>query len=98
MQDYACPQEAANKAIPHSFATAKHFHAKNAEGEASNKYANLQSEYTGNLAKIKTLKRRMDAWDMISPFVNPDLVDPYAISVDDCWGDRKLTGVNLLKN
>jgi hypothetical protein len=77
---------------------AKHFHAKNAEGEASNKYANLQSKYAGNLAKIKTLKQRMDAWDIISPFVIPNFVDPYALSVDDCWGDRKLTGVNLLKN
>jgi hypothetical protein len=35
---------------------------------------------------------------MISPFVIPDFVDPYALSVDDPWGDRKLTGVNLLKN
>ncbi len=25
-------------------------------------------------------------------------VDPYALSVDDRWGNRKLTGVNLLKN
>ncbi len=40
----------------------------------------------------------MDAWDMISPFVIHDFVDPYALSVDDCWGNRKLTGVNLLKN
>ncbi len=35
---------------------------------------------------------------MISPFVIPDFIDPYALSVEDCWGDRKLTGVNLLKN
>jgi hypothetical protein len=76
---------------------AKHFHAKNAEGEASNKYANLQSEYAGNLAKIKeTLKQRMDAWDMISPFIIPDLVDPYALSIEDCCGNRKKIGVNLL--
>jgi hypothetical protein len=40
----------------------------------------------------------MDAWDMISPFVIPKLVDPYALSVENYWGDRKLTGVNLLKN
>jgi len=97
-RDYARHQEAATKALPYPFALAKHFHAKNAKGEASNKYANLQSEYAGNLAKIKTLKRRMDAWDMISPFVIPDFVDPYALSVENCWGDRKLTGVNLLKN
>ncbi len=40
----------------------------------------------------------MDPWDMISPFVILDFVDPYALSVDDCWGNSKLTGVNLLKN
>jgi len=56
-------------------------------------------EITRNLAKIKTLKRRMDDWDMISPFVIPEFVDPFALSsVEDCWGDRKLTGVNLLKS
>jgi hypothetical protein len=77
---------------------AKHFHTKNAEGEASNKYANLQSKYAGTLAKIKTIKRRMDAWDMIVPFVIPDFIDPYALSVENRWGNRKLTGVNLLKN
>jgi hypothetical protein len=59
--DYACHQEAAIKAILYPFALAKHFHAKNAEREASNKYANLQSKYAGNFAKIKTLKQRMDA-------------------------------------
>ena len=97
-RDYARHQEAASKALPFPFALAKHFHAKNAEGEASNKYANLQSKYAGNLAKMKTLKRRMDAWVMISPFVIPEFVDPFALSVEDRWGDRKLTGVNLLKN
>ena len=97
-RDFAHHQEAATKALPYLFALAKHRHAKNAEGEASNKYANLQSKYARNLAKIKTLKQHMDAWDMISPFVIPNLVDPYALSVENCWGDRKLAGVNLLKN
>ncbi len=81
------------KSLPLCFS--KTNYAKKADGEASNKYANLQSEYAGNLAKIKTLKRRMDTWDMISPYVIPDFIDPYALSVEDCWGDRKLTGVNL---
>jgi len=36
-RDYAHHQEAANKALPYPFASAKHFHAKNAEGEASTK-------------------------------------------------------------
>ena len=36
---------------------------------------------------------------MISPFVIREFVDPFALSlVEDRWGDRKLTGVNLLKN
>jgi hypothetical protein len=96
--DYAHHQEAATKTLPYPFASAKHFYAKNAEGEALNKYANLQSKYAGNLAK-KTLKQHMNAWDMISPLIIPNLVDPYALSIEDCWGeDRKKTGVNLLKN
>jgi hypothetical protein len=46
-RDYAHHQEAANKALPYPFASAKHFHATNAEGEALNKkYANLQSKHT----------------------------------------------------
>ena len=46
-RDYACHQEAATKALPYPFASAKHFHAKNAEGEALNKkYANLRSKHT----------------------------------------------------
>ena len=96
--NFACHQEAATKALPYPFALAKHFHAKNTEWEASNKYTNLQSKYAGNLAKIKTLKRHMDAWDMISPFITCDLLDPYVLSVENRWGDTKLIGVNLLKN
>jgi hypothetical protein len=40
----------------------------------------------------------MDAWDMSDPFVIPMLIDPDAISVEDCWAGRKSTGVHLLKN
>jgi hypothetical protein len=36
-RDYACHQEADTKPLPYPFASAKHFRAKNAEGEASNK-------------------------------------------------------------
>jgi hypothetical protein len=85
-------------ALPYIFASAKHFHAKNADGESSNKYANHQSEYAGNLAKIKSFKWHMDEWDMSDPFVIPMLVDHFVLSVDDCWGERKTTGIHLLKN
>ncbi len=54
-QREVCHQEDAAKALPHIYASAKHSHAMNAKGESSNKYANLQSKYVGNLAKIKTL-------------------------------------------
>ncbi len=97
-RDYKCHQEAATKALPHIFASAKHFHAKNAEGESSNMYANLQSEHAGNLTKIKSFKQHMDAWDMSDSFVIPTLINPDALSVEDCWEERKLTGVHLLKN
>jgi hypothetical protein len=82
----------------HVFASAKHFHAKNAEGETSNKYAYLQSKYASNLAKIKNFKRHMDAWDMSDPFFIPTFIDPDAISVEDCWAERKSTGGHILKN
>jgi hypothetical protein len=58
--DYTHHQEAATKTLPHVFASAKHFHAKNAEGESSNKYTNLQSKYAGNLAKIKNFNYHVD--------------------------------------
>ncbi len=32
--DYSCHQKAGTKALPHVFASAKHFHAKNSEGKA----------------------------------------------------------------
>ncbi len=86
--NYSHHQEAATCALPHIFALAKQFHAKNSEGKVSNKYANLQSEYAGNLAKIKNLKRHMDPWDMSDPFVIPQLIDPYALSVDNRWAKR----------
>ncbi len=51
--NYSRHQEATACALPNILALAKHFHAKNSESKASNKYTNLQSEYAGNLAKIK---------------------------------------------
>jgi hypothetical protein len=44
----------------------------------------LWQQYAGNLAKIKSCKRHMDAWDMSDPFVIPTLIDPDALSVEDC--------------
>ena len=54
--DYSRHQEAATCALLHIFALAKHFNAKNSEGKASNKYANHQSEYAGNLCEDQELQ------------------------------------------
>ncbi len=70
----------------------------NSEVENSNKYTNLQSKHAGNLAKIKKFKWHMDAWDMFDLFVIPQLINPYALPVDNHWAERKSTGVHLLKN
>jgi hypothetical protein len=34
---------------------------------------------------------------MSDPFVIPKLINPYALSVDDCWAERKTTGIHLIK-
>jgi hypothetical protein len=47
---------------------------------------------------IKNFKQHMDTWDMSDPFVIPQLIDPYALSVDNCWAERKTTSIHLLKN
>jgi hypothetical protein len=40
----------------------------------------------------------MDGWDMSDLYVIPQLIDPYALSVDKRWAERKTTGKHLLKN
>ena len=35
---------------------------------------------------------------MSDPFVIQQLIDPYALSVDNPWAERKTTGMHLLKN
>jgi hypothetical protein len=40
----------------------------------------------------------MDSWDISDPFVIPTLMNPDTLSMEDCWEERKLMGVHLLKN
>ncbi len=35
---------------------------------------------------------------MFDPFLIPTWIDPDAISVLDCWGDRKHDGIDLTKH
>jgi hypothetical protein len=40
----------------------------------------------------------MEAFDMFDPFLIPTWIDPDAISVLDCWGNRKHDGIDLTKH
>jgi len=98
LRDYSCHHSAATAAIPKLFGAAKHFCAKNADGELSYKYKAIQSEYVGNLDKLKLFRKRMEAFDMFDPFLIPTWTDPDAISVLDRWGDRKVDVIDLTKH
>jgi hypothetical protein len=97
-RDYSRHHSAATAAIPELFGAAKHFRTKNADGELSYKYKDIQSEYVGNLDKLKLFRKRMEAFDMFDPFLIPTWTDPNAISVLDRWGDRKVDVIDLTKH
>ncbi len=40
----------------------------------------------------------MEVFDMFDPFLIPTWTDPYAISVLDRWGDRKVDVIDLTKH
>ena len=78
-RDYSCHQEVDTTALPHVFASAKHFHAKNLEGE----HADLQSKYAGNLAQIMISKRHKDILDVSDPsFVIPTHIESQRLIVE----------------
>ncbi len=66
--DYSWHHEAATAALPKLFGAAKHFRTKNADGELSYKYKDIQSEYVGNLDKLKLFRKRMEVFDMLDPY------------------------------
>jgi hypothetical protein len=69
--DYSWHHEAATAALPELFGAAKHYRTKNADGELSYKYKDIQSEYVGNLDKLKLFRKCMKAFDMLNPFLIP---------------------------
>ena len=70
--------ENATKVLSQTFGDEKQFVPKNSEGESeSTKYTDIQSEYVGNLAKIKLLEACIMAYDMRGTFIVPILVDEY---------------------
>jgi hypothetical protein len=97
-RDYSRQHAAATAALPDLFGAAKHFRTKNAEGELAYKYKDIQSEYVGNLDKLKLYRKRLEAFNMLSPFYIPELIDPHAFSVNDRWGDRMTGCVDLTKH
>ena len=82
-RDYDPHHSAATAAIPELFVPAKHFCTKNSNGELSYKYKDIQSEYVGNLDKLKLFRKHMEAFDMFDPFTIPLWIDPDVISVLD---------------
>jgi hypothetical protein len=56
--DYSWHHEATTAALPK-----KHYHTKNADGELSYKYKDIQSEYVGNLDKLKLFRKCMEAFN-----------------------------------
>jgi hypothetical protein len=80
---------AATAALPNFFGAAKHFRTKNADGELSYKYKDIQSKYVGNLDKLKLFRKCLEAFDMLDPFLIPAWINSNSISVNDHWGDRK---------
>ncbi len=52
----------------------------------------------GNLDKLKHFRKRIEEFDRFDPFIVPLGIDPNAISVLDCWGDRKVNGINITKH
>ena len=45
---------------------------------------------------MKLLEARVIAYAIMAIFIVPDLMDEYALEVEDRWGDRASTGKNLL--
>jgi hypothetical protein len=56
-RDYSRHHGAATAALPELFGAAKHYRTKNADGELSYKYKDIQSEYVGNLDKLKLFRK-----------------------------------------
>ncbi len=52
----------------------------------------------GNLDKLKLFRKCMEAFDVFDLFIIPLWIDPNAISVLDCWGDRKANGIDITKH
>ena len=87
----------ATKAILQTSGAVKHFFPTNLEGGSeSTKNTNIQSEYIGDLDKIK--ETHIMAYYMRYPFVIPKLVDEYSGAVEDRWGNCEATGVYLLSH
>ncbi len=97
-RDYNWHHLAATAAILELFGVAKHVCTKNADSKLSYKYKDIQSEYVRNLDRLMLFRKHMEAFDMFDPFLITTWIDPDAISVLDCWGNRKHDGIDLTKH
>jgi hypothetical protein len=98
LRDYSRHHVATTAALSELFGVAKHFCTKNAGKELSYKYKDIQSEYVGNLDKLKLFQKRLEAFDILEPFLIPVWINSNAICVNDHWGDRKSQCIDLTKH
>ena len=79
--------------LAQKFGAAGHWVVRNRDGELpdSQNYANLQSAYVGNLAKVGLLEERVNEYDMKSVLMIWPPKDLNAAAVKDRWGDPKDT-------
>ena len=77
--------------LAQKFGAAGHWVVRNRDGELpdSQNYANLQSAYVGNLAKVGLLEERVNEYDMKSVLMIWPPKDLNAAAVKDRWGDPK---------
>ena len=75
------------------------FTPRNSEVESESKsYTYIQSNYVGDIIKMKFLETRVIVYDTMAPFIVPSLLNEYAFEVEYRWGDCSATWVNLYKN
>ena len=82
-----------------TFGTTKHFAPRYSEVYSDSKsYIDTQSEYVGNLSKMKFVEARVLDYDMIKTFIVPDLIDEYTLEVEDFLVNHADTAVNLFEH
>ena len=72
----------ATDTLSQTFGAAQHLIPRNLEGDSeSNSYTAIQSECFRKFTNMKLLEARVLAYDIMAPFIIPDLLYEYAFEV-----------------